>query len=534
MQQETISLIPNIPIAKLNKKGKLTEDFWMDGITLYPEKIFKKPEIYSKTQTQLKLCIDRKNLYVGFICKEPLSVNTGTSEDTTPWQSDNVEFCIANLKYPLWYKLFVVGANNIKLSRMIDEDSWKSFVKIEEKLWFVKLVIPLKKLGPLDDKIVINVLRERKEAKEVITLQNLKERALEIENFYPLATYSSLINTPWTFRVKNTSVGIGWATKLPSKTKLFYRIKGKKDWQTQDNIISTSPCVYSTIIPSLKENTVYQYYIPGMKKIGHIKTLTSKEKDFSFALTCDVHTKTNLLTNLLKDQQTKASDLFFMLGDQLDASLALELHFSSYLNTVVKNWQKPFYCLYGNHEGRDIANESFYSLFSNGKKIGYDGFLHKGVYFVILDTDHDNGIPEDYRKEQTLFLKKTINSKEYQNAQFRVLLTHIPVTFKCKRWGDDQITMLNELSNEEYNSFDVAFSGHTHIFCQTLPNSNQTYSSNEQYNNLPILRPTSFPEFTGSLLGLFLVKKINSNLFIEIFDKEKNLIIKHKIKQRKR
>jgi predicted phosphodiesterase len=530
MDDYTQLIIPCFPKLSISKSGKLTESFWLESLKLTPQKIFKSKNLLSSASTEVRVCMDNKNLYIGFTCNEELSINEGNKENTTPHESDNVEFCIGNINYPLWYSLFIIGVNNIKLSRMIDNKDWNVFLSIEKNVWFAKIIVPLKKLGSFDKGVVINVLRERKEAKEIITLQELKERALEIENFAKIETYSSLVNTPWTFRVKTESFGIAWATKTKSPAKVFYRKKGSKSWNICTNITTKDNNIYSCEIKNLEENTIYEYFICGMNKIKSISTLSAENKDFSFALTSDIHTSSSKLRQLLQNKDVKKSDLFFMLGDQLDASLAAELHFSAYLDAIVKKWKKPFYCLYGNHEGRGIANNSFYDLYSNGKVIGFDRFIHKGIYFVILDTDHDNGIDENYRTEQTKFLKETVNLEEYKNAQFRVLLSHIPITYKCKRWGNDQIAMLNQLSYEEYNSFDVAFSGHTHTYCCSVPDKDNIFSKNLQYNNIPKLRSSNFPEFTQQDSGLVLVNKISKFLEIEIFNDKGEIIDKYKIK----
>lgn len=528
-----IVMIPFFPELCLEEGGNPAESFWARAARISPRKVFGKPGLVSEAKTEVRLCMDRKNLCIGIVCEEPASVHAGTP-GASPWTGDNVEFFIADLHRPLWYRQLVVGANGTRFSRMLDEKDWTAAVSVERDRWSAKIVVPLARLGGMDGGVVVNVLRERKAARELISYRDLAERALEVERFGKMATYSSLVRAPWTFRIRAHGAGIAWETAVPSAGKLFYRKVGDAAWREQDEIVSRTPYIRSAELSGLEWNTEYEYIVPGMTEFGRFRTLDPVPGDYTFAMTTDVHTRASRLAAMLERPDVRSAELFFLLGDQVDSSLAPEMHHDSFLDAVTAHWNKPFYCVYGNHEGRGAAADSFYDLFCHGKPVGYDAFSHKGVFFVILDTDHDNGISETYRREQIEFLKKTIHSPEFRQARWRVLISHVPITFLYKRWGADQAAMFEELSLEEYNAFDVAFSGHIHHFCRTLPGEDKVFSTKPQLRGTPTLRPTGFPEFTGPELGLFLVRKTDDRLCVKIFDQDGTLLDDREIRSEKR
>ncbi len=529
--EKNLAVIPFFPELSLADGGELTESFWSEALTVHPQIIFKSGGRISAAATGLKLCMDRKNLYIGVVCREPLQIVSG-GEKPSPWAADNVEFFIGSLNRPQWYCQVVTGANGIRFSRMLDESCWTGAVAVQKTHWSAKIAVPRAVLGSFDGGVVINLLRERKTAGELITYRELAERALEVDRFAGVGAYSSLHREPWTFRIKTDRAGVAWETAAPSPGRIFYRESGTVEWQSIDRTVRKTPYIHSVEISGLKPDTEYEYFVPGMTEYGKFRTLDAKHENFTFAMTSDTHTRTRELAAMLKRADVRAADMFFLLGDQLEASLAPDTHYQAFLNTLTANWKKPFYCVYGNHEGRGAAAESFYDLFCHGRRAGYDAFAHKGVFFVILDTDHDNGIPGEYCQEQFEFLKKTVNSPEFKQAQLRVLISHVPLKFMYGRWGVEQLEMMQKLAPAERDLFDAAFSGHIHWYCRSLPGEKKLFSAKPQLNGNTAVHDFRFPEFTAPEAGLFVVNKEDDVLKLKVFDRFGTLLDERDIRRK--
>lgn len=503
-------------------------DFQAVAAFVKPSLLFGSGSKHSQAETEIRIAMDSQNLYIAAACFEPLTVDTGKVR-TSPWKSDNIEIFLANLERPVWYRQFVVGVNGRRFSDMVHENSWSAKTLVEKNKWCTKLTIPLKVLGRMSgQKLCMNILRQRRNAKELISWAKMDMRALEPYNFKKISVAAApdmILQEPWTFMVKTNSAGVAWESKMPSDTVLYFRKKGTKKFTEVKRQESTE--LHSLILNDLQPNTEYEYCVSGGSKVYSLKTLSAKKSDFSFALTMDFHGRSTQLTKILKQANVKKCDLLFLMGDQLNASIARDVHYDGYLNAIQKYWQKPFYCLYGNHDARGQAASAHFDLFAGKEEKGYDAFMHKGVFFVLLDADRDVAASAEYMQKQAEFLKKTVRSDTFKNADFRILLLHVPVTFKYGRWGNENIKLIEHLTKAEQKMFDVALSAHIHEYCATSPVNKTVISADADLNGKTPVRLQSFPEITGPELGLILVRKNSTQMQIRVFDKTDKLIATH-------
>ena len=508
--------VPAFPELVFSAAEGPVESFWQDAVALHPRLIFKNESRTSEAETEVRLIMDRKNLYVAVRCDEPLQIKpAGPAEN--PWSGDSVEIFFARRGRPSWYRHLIVGADGRRANLMMHESQWSAVTVREEKRWMTKVTIPLASLGKLDGDLGFNLLRTRSAARELITWQPLGKKVLALDRFGRLELPGSpenLFHAPWPFRIAADSAGIAWETVQAGTGTAFLRMQGEKDWRQLHS--GRKDTIHSVQAAELRENTVYEYWVPGMADFGTFLTLSSASADFSFILAADVHCRARQLADLLTSSNARNAELLFLLGDQIDASLARENHYDGFLDAVLSVWKSPFYCLYGNHESRGAAAASFYDLFCGGGA-GYWSFVHKGVCFVLLDTDHDGRIAPKYLKEQTEFLRRTVKSPAFRNAQWRILLLHVPLTFRSdKRWGEDNFALMQSLTPEERDSFDLVFSGHTHVFCRTFPGDQNVFSPHPKYRRLKT-RPFAFPEFNAPQLGLMRADKTADTLTVEVF-----------------
>ena len=496
------------------------ESFRQKAAAVFPGLNFTDDSPIVTAKTEIRLITDRKNLYIGVFCDEPLRIDPAGAQEN-PWQGDCIEVFLARRDRPSWYRHLIVGANGCRASLMVHESQWSAETARQENSWNAVLTVPFSALGPLDGDLGFNVVRTRKAAGELITWQPVGKKVLSPEKYGAVifeGSPSGLFHAPWTFRTGSDSTGIAWETFLPGQGAAFIREKTDGSWRKLTD--SRTDTMHSVQADGLRENTVYEYWVPGNPEFGEFRTLSPQSADFSFILTADVHCRARQLADLLKQPMAENADLLFLLGDQIDASLARENHYDGFLDVLLEVWKQPFYCLYGNHESRGPMPDSFYDVFCGGKRHGYGTLVHKGVCFVLLDTDHDGRIASDYLNEQIAFLRQTVKSAAFRQAQWWILLLHVPLTFRSDpRWGEDNFAILTALTEEERNFFDLAFSGHTHICCRTLPGDTAVWSTGARHSGLPV-RPFPVPEFTGPQLGLTRVEKTAGSLTIDVFDPE--------------
>ena len=529
-------VIPALPSPDWRPDGVPDEPFWQKAAVLEAKRLFRKDNQFSAVTTRFRFCTDPRNLYIAAECGEPAGVNRDDPDDR-PWSSDSVEIFLAGGAHPAWFRQLVVGANGGKFSRMIHESQWQAAVACGEGQWSAEIAVPLEMLGALDrDDLCLNMLRTRRNVREIITWQPLRARALEVENFGRVVAAGApdaIRHAPWLFRIKNDGAGIAWETvRSAAPGGVFFRERGSARWSEAAARSHADARVHSVRLAGLKADTAYEYWVPGMKDIGSFRTLSEQSEECAFALTSDVHCRAFQLRKMLERPDVQACDLFILLGDQIDASEAREYHFDGFLNVLKEHWPKPFYCVYGNHEGRGEAKDSFYDLFAGGQKAGYDAFLHKGVFFVILDTDRDFAMSEEYRQEQIRFLRETVRSEAFQKAQYRVLLQHVPMAFAWRRWGTENYAVFSALPPEAQKAFDLALAGHIHEYTRTLPGDKTVFSREKSVHGLPAVRSLAFPEFVVPELALVLLRKNDREMVLEIFDQYGKKIVGHSVKAR--
>lgn len=509
--QETTVTIPAFPEVEF-----YSVETFRSAAVLHPRLIFRDESRTSEAETEVRLIMDRKNLYVMVRCEEPLQVKPAKPAEN-PWRGDCVEIFFARRGRPFWYRHLIVGADGRRANLMMHESQWSAETVCGKKRWETRVTIPLTSFGRLDGDLGFNLLRTRQAARELITWQPLGKQVLATDRFGRIdlpGSPANLFHAPWPFRIAADSAGLAWETVQAGSGTVFLRQQGEKVWRQLHS--DRKDTIHSVQAGNLRENTVYEYWVPGTADFGTFRTLSAAPADFSFILASDVHCRARQLADLLNSSNARNGELLFLLGDQIDASLARETHYDGFLDAVLAVWKFPFYCLYGNHEGRGAAAASFYDLFCGGGA-GYWSFVHKGVCFVLLDTDHDGRIAPKYLKEQAEFLRRTVKSPAFRNAQWRILLLHVPLTFRTdKRRGEDNFALLQSLTPEERDSFDLAFSGHTHVFCRTFPGDRKVYSTYPNFTKLKT-RPFAFPEFTAPQLGLMRADKTADTLTVEVF-----------------
>jgi predicted phosphohydrolase len=114
---------------------------------------------------------------------------------------------------------------------------------------------------------------------------------------------------------------------------------------------------------------------------------------------------------------------------------------------------------------------------------------------------------DQYRAEQAIWLNKEIQSEKFKNAQYRIVLFHIPPFTGSSRHGSNDITeKWGDILNNA--NIDIVISGHHHRFARIEPV--------EGKNQFPIL-----------IIGKDMILKTDvsdKDLLFSVKDKDDNVV----------
>ena len=215
----------------------------------------------------------------------------------------------------------------------------------------------------------------------------------------------------------------------------------------------------------------------------------------------------------------KDKELLILAGDTI--SMIDTYRDAAYTNKVAYELTKgeiPVIYARGNHELKGKYMEEFHDYVgANGEDFFYK-FSFGNVYGIVLDIgeDHDDDYWEyydtcdfnEYRNRQLELIKSELESKEYLNYDYRLVVCHIPIPFINARhnhvdFKKDVTTLLNQMD------IDMVISGHQHdllVFEPGLitPFTDLTYNKDfvkSGKTTKAYLTDFNFPSFTVSKRG---------------------------------
>lgn len=215
----------------------------------------------------------------------------------------------------------------------------------------------------------------------------------------------------------------------------------------------------------------------------------------------------------------KDKELLILAGDTI--SMIDTYRDAAYTNKVAYELTKgeiPVIYARGNHELKGKYMEEFHDYVgANGEDFFYK-FSFGNVYGIVLDIgeDHDDDYWEyydtcdfnEYRNRQLELIRSELESKEYLNYDYRLVVCHIPLSFINARhnhfvFKKDVTTLLNQMD------IDMVISGHQHdllVFEPGLitPFTDLTYNKDfvkSGKTTKAYLTDFNFPSFTVSKRG---------------------------------
>lgn len=294
---------------------------------------------------------------------------------------------------------------------------------------------------------------------------------------------------------------ISWVEVAPDGADSFFSQELPQYFDTQHGRRVVGK-LHRVKIEGLKPGTTYRYRVNSKEVLGyqsyHVKygvvassnvyekelkftTLNSKAPEVSFKVVNDIHDRSDVMGEMLKDVKRENTDLVFLNGDMNSWVDSEERIFKGFMDTATTLFasEVPAIMVRGNHEIRGGFAPRFPDYFPTINDKLYFNFTHGPVHFVVLDSGEDK--PDSsveyaeiarfdaYRDKQAAWLKKVMETDEFKNALYRVVVIHMPPV--ASTWHgtlDLQRKILPVLNNA---NIDIMFAGHMHKYSYTEPNS---------------------------------------------------------------
>ncbi len=325
-----------------------------------------------------------------------------------------------------------------------------------------------------------------------------------------LPSQAELRHGPWLMAPAPGCMTIGLLTDgYVAGAGVEYRLAGStqwlRKWDTLGGVLRNDSDLHRITLLNLKPGAKYEYRIllaSGNNKFQTLDTHSftvapDDNRPFSFFAVGDTQFSIAKRGCLLKNLQKLAEQADFQvsLGDMAAIFDDFDMmFFGGYLNWQGKELyhNKPFVAIRGNHETRGVERSRWFSLLSAEKERGYYTFSYGKTFFIVLDTGGDdtdmklNSMTADamreYMQAQKKWLAETVESDEYKNADFRIVLAHeAPHTHRRSRMNDNIRFMAEPLLKAAINpatQIHLWLAGHIHRYRRSVPGSTAVYANN--------------------------------------------------------
>jgi len=158
----------------------------------------------------------------------------------------------------------------------------------------------------------------------------------------------------------------------------------------------------------------------------------------SFCVVNDIHGDTARLGDMLGKVREDGRDFVLFNGDMVSYMDSEQQLFDGFIDRSVELFANeiPFQMVRGNHESRGRFAQRYMDYFPTATDKPYYTFSAGPVFFVVLDGGEDKpdsdieyggtSFCDAYRGEQAEWLAGVVESAEFRNAPFRVVVVHVP------------------------------------------------------------------------------------------------------------
>ena len=258
------------------------------------------------------------------------------------------------------------------------------------------------------------------------------------------------------------------------------------------------------ILDTAKEYTVVtqKFYYRGpfgaikareIKKTYSFKPVDTSDGINYYALS-DIHMELDAAKKAADKNQDKeflvlAGDVISMINSHDDA------FYTGKIAHELTKGEIPVVYARGNHEVKGKYSEVFYKYVGSKNENFYFNFYIGNIYGIVLDLgeDHDDDWWEyygtadyaSYQNEQVEFLNNELAKKEYENFEYKMVVSHIPLMYINSRGNHIEIKKTLTAIINEFD-IDIMLSGHQHDLWVFEPNILTPYVKlpyNKDYKN---------------------------------------------------
>lgn len=252
---------------------------------------------------------------------------------------------------------------------------------------------------------------------------------------------------------------VSWVETAPDDDLHFYAEDRPKYYATYLGraVIDT---VHKVRIKNLKKGTNYRYRIfshevveDGPYYTGYGRTASTdvygrkplkfRTRDASrpaveFMVINDIHGDSLKFFDLMRDFDKQRTDFVFFNGDMVSSMDSQKQMMKGFVDNAVKKFasETPFYMSRGNHETRGTFAKNYMNYFPTPTGVPYYTFKEGPVFFIVMDGGEDKpdtsieysgtSFFDDYREQEAQWLKKVVESEDFRNAGYRIVVTHVP------------------------------------------------------------------------------------------------------------
>ena len=323
---------------------------------------------------------------------------------------------------------------------------------------------------------------------------------------------------PWTIFPDSfdNSISIVFSTTRQSPAAVDYRLKGSEKWSraydNQAGIMRRDETVHCIRLDDLQADSVYEYRVvlvddaKNFLEIPQAQVYTFKtapaiaaNKDFSFAVTSDLQMPDEerkiFLKKMFSSPEFANSSFFAFLGDVFwtsDFDKVIIENFVNFFRDATDN-RMSLVMVRGNHEiyGRD--SNRYFKYFKSPRTVeqSYFMFTYGEVCFIVLDFLDDTPrrpAPstrsqfdfEPHFKAQAKWLRKALESPEFKQAKYRVVLAHAAPLGNGRDFLPGNVRSLIEplfTGKDPAYKIHLYLGGHTHRVFRSIPRQNVARSA---------------------------------------------------------
>jgi acid phosphatase type 7 len=298
------------------------------------------------------------------------------------------------------------------------------------------------------------------------------------------------LTKPYLYSASADCMCIRWISNLESYSWVEYGTTKNCDQKAvlvTDGLVNVYSRIHEIVLEGLQHGKEYYYRVASKhikmfeqedtieygatiySEVYSFTTLDPQQKEISWLVLNDIHDRPESFPLLMNMNGKDSYDFVFLNGDMF--------HFQKDEEQIIEHLLKPCTSLFatqkpmlfhrGNHEMRGKFAHGLKDYFSypNGS---YFSYQIGPVLMIVLDTGEEQintGFDQSdvYRVKQAAWLEKLMQSNEYKNATYKVVMMHIPPFYSFNQKGSNHCKQLFSPLFDRYK-VDLVIAGHTHVY----------------------------------------------------------------------